>query len=80
MPRRPSAAEKTRVFEVVVRHYPRTPGAYKYGVSVPSLPGCFSDGRSREEALENVKEAISLYLSALEEPGGKSTEFVEVRV
>ena len=29
---------------------------------VPSLPGCISEGDSREEALENIREAIELYL------------------
>ncbi len=36
-----------------------------YTVYVPSLPGCISEGDTREEALHNVKEAIDLYL----EPG-----------
>jgi predicted RNase H-like HicB family nuclease len=31
---------------------------------VPSLKGCISEGDSREEALENIKEAIELYLEA----------------
>lgn len=29
---------------------------------VPSLPGCISEGDTKEEALENIKEAIKLYL------------------
>ena len=33
----------------------------------PSLPGCVSQGKSREEALQNIKEAISCYIHALEE-------------
>jgi predicted RNase H-like HicB family nuclease len=33
--------------------------------TVPSLPGCLSDGRTREEALTNVKEAIAGYLESL---------------
>lgn len=33
-----------------------------YSISVPSLPGCFSQGDSFEEAVKNIKEAISLYL------------------
>jgi len=37
-----------------------------YSVSVPALPGCFSQGDTFEEALENIKEAISLHLE--EEP------------
>ena len=31
---------------------------------VPSLPGCISQGETREEALHNIKEAIALYLEA----------------
>lgn len=33
-----------------------------FTVTVPSLPGCVSEGNSREEALMNVQEAIRLYL------------------
>lgn len=33
----------------------------------PSLPGCVSQGKNREEAIENVKEAIRGYIAALEE-------------
>ncbi|MFW5785572.1 MAG: type II toxin-antitoxin system HicB family antitoxin, partial [Chitinispirillaceae bacterium] len=29
---------------------------------VPSLPGCISEGDSKEEALKNIREAIELYL------------------
>lgn len=36
---------------------------------VPSLPGCGSDGDTREEALERVKEAIQVYIEALQEDG-----------
>lgn len=36
---------------------------------VPSLPGCGSDGTTREEALERVKEAIQSYIEALEADG-----------
>jgi len=38
-------------------------------VSCPSLPGCMSQGKSREEALENIREAIDLYVEALEARG-----------
>jgi len=34
-------------------------------VQVPSLPGCLSQGRTRKEALENIQEAISVYLESL---------------
>jgi predicted RNase H-like HicB family nuclease len=33
----------------------------------PSLPGCVSQGRSKEEAITNIKEAIKGYVAALEE-------------
>jgi len=36
-----------------------------YVVSVPSLPGCISQGKTREEALENIKDAIKGYLESL---------------
>ncbi len=36
---------------------------------VPSLPGCGSDGKTREEALENVRDAIEGYIEALEQDG-----------
>ncbi len=34
-------------------------------VECPSLPGCVSQGKTREEALENIKEAIELYIEVL---------------
>ena len=33
-----------------------------YTAVVPSLPGCISEGETRDEALANIKEAIELYL------------------
>jgi predicted RNase H-like HicB family nuclease len=33
-----------------------------YTVFVPALPGCISEGESRDEALANIREAIELYL------------------
>ena len=33
---------------------------------VPALPGCFSQGRSREEAIQNVEEAIAGWLEVME--------------
>lgn len=34
---------------------------------VPSLPGCISQGKTKEEVIQNIKEAISCYIHALEE-------------
>lgn len=38
-----------------------------YSVSCPGLPGCWSQGDTEEEALENIQEAIHDYLAALDE-------------
>jgi predicted RNase H-like HicB family nuclease len=46
------------------------PGEDGYWVAeCPSLPGCISQGASREEAIENVREAIQAYTASLEEDG-----------
>ena len=38
-------------------------------VEVPSLPGCISQGKTREEALTNIEEAIDLYIEVLQNRG-----------
>lgn len=38
-----------------------------FAASVPGLPGCHSQGASREEAVENIKDAIKEYLEVVEE-------------
>ena len=38
-----------------------------YSVSVPGLPGCWSQGETEKEALENVRDAIHEYLAAVDE-------------
>ena len=38
-----------------------------YTVFVPSLPGCVSEGETKEEAIKNIKEAIDLYLEPVED-------------
>ncbi len=40
-----------------------------FSVSVPTLPGCFTQGETVEEAMEMAKEAISLYIESLELDG-----------
>jgi len=42
-----------------------------YWVEVPALPGCYSQGQTVEEALENVREAIELYLEGLRQQGAQ---------
>lgn len=38
-----------------------------FTATVPSLPGCISEGMSREEAIRNIQEAIDLYLEPVED-------------
>jgi predicted RNase H-like HicB family nuclease len=38
-----------------------------YTVYVPSLPGCISEGETKDEAMANIKEAIALYLEPAED-------------
>ena len=53
-----------------------------FTVLAPSLPGCISEGDTREEALANIREAIELYLEAVEDDGavaeGIAVEEVEL--
>jgi len=44
-------------------------GEKNWGAVVPDLPGCVSIGATLDEARENVKEAIELYLEVLQERG-----------
>ena len=46
------------------------PGEDGYWVAeCPSLPGCISQGETREEAISNIREAIREYIASLEEDG-----------
>jgi predicted RNase H-like HicB family nuclease len=36
-----------------------------YSVSVPGLPGCWSQGSTEQEALENIRDAIQEYMAAV---------------
>jgi predicted RNase H-like HicB family nuclease len=38
-----------------------------YSVSVPGLPGCWSQGASEADAIENIKDAIREYLSVVDD-------------
>ena len=59
------------------------PGEDGYVVAeVPSLPGCLSQGKTRDEALANIREAINLHIDVLRERGepvpDDQVEIVEV--
>ena len=52
-----------------------------YSVSCPGLPGCWSQGATEEEALENIRDAIQEYLAAVDElVTGADVREVEVTV
>jgi len=53
-----------------------------YTVHVPSLPGCISEGETREEAMANIREAIELYLEPVEDDMafGSQSELLEITV
>ncbi len=56
-----------------------------YVIYVPSLPGCVSQGESKKEAIENITEAIELYLDIDDaeieaETQDKKAEVVEVNL
>jgi predicted RNase H-like HicB family nuclease len=64
--------------KVKVALYPSEEG---FAVSVPSLPGCWSQGATREEALANIADAIRDYLGAeAEQPDGAEVREIEVAV
>ncbi len=46
------------------------PGEDGYWIAeCPSLPGCISQGETKETAIQNIREAIELYIEALEDDG-----------
>jgi predicted RNase H-like HicB family nuclease len=53
-----------------------------YTTIVPSLPGCISEGDTKEEALKNIREAIELYLEPVEDDQvfAQNAEMVELAV
>ena len=51
-----------------------------YTAIVPSLPGCISEGDTKEEALKNIREAIELYLEPVEDVTIKIANAEEVEL
>ncbi|MBN1188462.1 MAG: type II toxin-antitoxin system HicB family antitoxin [Dehalococcoidales bacterium] len=51
-----------------------------YAVWVPGLPGCWSQGKTEQEALENIKDALQSYLVTIDELSkDNKSSYVEVR-
>ncbi len=51
-----------------------------YTVIAPSLPGCISEGDTREEAIRNIKEAIELYLEPVDDDIVMSQDMEELEL
>ena len=53
-----------------------------FTVYVPSLPGCISEGDTRDDALKNIREAIELYLEPVDDDlaGKEGAEVAELVV
>ena len=51
-----------------------------YAVWAPGLPGCWSEGKTEDKAIENIIDAIKAYLQTVEEISkGKISRYVEIR-
>ncbi len=63
--------EEKRRFTYTVILQPEFDPEFKgyYNALVPALPGCFSYGETRDDALRNIREAIELYIMDLESSG-----------
>ena len=58
---------RSREFELAVVLHKGEEGGY--WVSVPAVPGCYSQGETVEEAMANIKEALELHLECSLEDG-----------
>lgn len=65
---------KTRKYKIVLR-----PGEDGYFVvECPSIPGCVSQGKTKEEAVKNIKEAVELALECYEDKRPLPRDTVEI--
>ncbi|MBI4665678.1 MAG: type II toxin-antitoxin system HicB family antitoxin [Nitrospinae bacterium] len=63
-------------YKVIIMSDPEYGG---YVVDVPELPGCMSQGKTMDEALENIKDAIKGWLTAEEKKGNiERQEFSDI--
>jgi predicted RNase H-like HicB family nuclease len=53
-----------------------------YTVFVPSLPGCISEGDTKEEAIENIRQAVALYLEPVDDDAdfSQGAEVIELAI
>ncbi|MCH7746239.1 MAG: type II toxin-antitoxin system HicB family antitoxin [Chloroflexi bacterium] len=67
---------KTYIFRAEVEQDP----SGRWGAEVPSLPGCATEGDTKEEALEALREAAQAYLEVMHEHGDPLPEEAEQEV
>jgi len=65
--RQPSAIMKTFKYTILI--HPGEPGEKRFWVEVPALRGCFTQGETVEECMDNAREAIEGYLESLAKLG-----------
>ncbi len=69
----------TQILEyTIILHW--DPDFEGYWVEVPALVGCVSQGKTRDEALQNVREAIELHLDAMKEDGEEAPQEESTKV
>ena len=51
-----------------------------YTATVPALPGCISEGDTKEEALRNIREAIELYVEPVEDDASLSPDAEQLEI
>ncbi|MBM4398389.1 MAG: type II toxin-antitoxin system HicB family antitoxin [Deltaproteobacteria bacterium] len=51
-----------------------------FTVWVPALPGCVSEGETKDEAVQNIREAIELYLEPVEDDVAASPDAEELEI
>jgi predicted RNase H-like HicB family nuclease len=69
---------RRHAMNIVVVIEPSEEGGYT--VTVPSLPGCISEGDTREQALINIREAIALYLEPVDDDVSFSPEAEQLEI
>lgn len=73
---RPAYTESMK-FRILLEY---DPAAKSYSAVCPELPGCASAGDTEEEARENIREAIALYLTPSEIDMPENAKLVEVTI
>ncbi|HUW62514.1 MAG TPA: type II toxin-antitoxin system HicB family antitoxin [Candidatus Bathyarchaeia archaeon] len=57
---------KFYTFEIIIEKEPEDPGYFAYS---PTLPGCFSNGATIEDAKHNIREAVQQHVATLQAHG-----------